>query len=96
MITLLFSEEEPYYATIDSVSPKDAKDDISVFTNQAYSQVGVSTSLNEAYALLDSKCTDSSSAYAEIPDLVTKVVKRSDTVEEALCRKVESIANLED
>lgn len=85
---------EPYYATIDTALPKDAKDDISVFTNQAYSQVTLNTVRNEAYAMLDSrKCADSSSAYAEIPDLVTKVIKRSGTVEEASCRQVESVAN---
>lgn len=96
MITLLlFSEDEPYYATIDNVSPKDTKDDISVFANQAYSQIGMSTVQNEAYALLDSKCTDSSSAYAEIPDMVTRAIKKSTSgiAEKVSCRKVESVAN---
>lgn len=91
---LWFSEEEPYYATVDNVLKKDAKDDISMFTNQAYSQVGLSTICNEAYAVFDSKCTNSSSAYAEISDLAVTSVKWESNFEEATSKKVENLANL--
>lgn len=75
------SENEPYYATIDIVPQKDS---ITVFDNQAYSQIGVTTVHNEAYAALDSKRTEHSE-YTEIPDVAAQVFEKGSTLQETSC-----------